>query len=94
MHRLRPKVVAYDTVLMEQDMALHGWLPADLARHAHVSDMTVSRFLNNVHRTERTAAEAGDRLGVFDLAATSDRSSRRRSHDPESVPHRRRSDRV
>jgi hypothetical protein len=63
MQRNRPKAVAYDTQRMERDMAERGWLPTDLARAARTSDMTVGRFLNGVHQTERTAWKLATAMG-------------------------------
>lgn len=53
----------YDVGLMVDDMALRGWLPTDLARKAHVSDMTVSRFLRGESQTAKTAKKLADALG-------------------------------
>lgn len=63
MQRNRPKAVTYDTQRMEQDMAARGWLPTDLARAARLSDMTVGRFLNGVHQSERTGKTLAEALG-------------------------------
>lgn len=53
----------YDTSKMVSDMAAKGWLPTDLAKAAHVSDMTVSRFLKGDTQTERTADKLARALG-------------------------------
>jgi plasmid maintenance system antidote protein VapI len=63
MEHKRASAVAYDTTLLEHDMAERGWLATDLARAAGVSDMTVSRFLSGERRTARTADKLARALG-------------------------------
>lgn len=58
----RPRV-AYDTVLMAEDMAVKGWLGSDLAREAGVSTMAVSRFLRCERQTARMAKRLSRALG-------------------------------
>lgn len=53
----------YDVEKMLDDMALKGWLPADLARHAKVADMTVYRFLARKGQTAKTATKLAAALG-------------------------------
>ncbi len=53
----------FDIVLLAEDIALRGWLPADLARKAEVSHMAVYRFLDGRHQTPRTAKKLADALG-------------------------------
>ena len=55
--------VSYDIGRMQDDMAELGWLPVDLARHAQVSHMTVSRFLRGERQTARTAKKLAGALG-------------------------------
>jgi transcriptional regulator with XRE-family HTH domain len=55
--------VTFDVGLMQEDMALRGWLQSDLAQHAKVSDMTVTRFFRGDHRTNRTAKKLATALG-------------------------------
>jgi transcriptional regulator with XRE-family HTH domain len=58
----RRKQVAYDTVRMRADMARRGWEDKDLAFHAGVSKMTVSRFLRRERQTVKTAARLSEAL--------------------------------
>jgi transcriptional regulator with XRE-family HTH domain len=53
----------YDVAKLRDDMEARGWLPMDLARHADVSHMTVSRFLKGEFQTARTAKKLADALG-------------------------------
>lgn len=53
----------FDVSLMGRDMAAKGWLPADLARAAGVSAMTVSRFLRQERQNARTAKLLAIALG-------------------------------
>lgn len=53
----------YDVALLETDMKAKGWLPVDLARHAKVSHMTVSRFFSGKNQTPRTAKKLAEALG-------------------------------
>jgi hypothetical protein len=53
----------YDVALMQCDMEERGWLPADLARHAETSHVTVHRFFTGKARTARTAKKLADALG-------------------------------
>jgi transcriptional regulator with XRE-family HTH domain len=55
--------VSYDIAKMTRDMTAKGWLPADLAKRARVSKMTVSRFLNGLRSNPRTAAKLARALG-------------------------------
>lgn len=45
------------------DMALKGWNGSALAREAHVSEMTVSRFLTGQAQTAPTASKIAKALG-------------------------------
>ena len=53
----------YDSDRMATDMALRGWLAADLSRVSGVSPMTVSRFLNGQTQTARVAIRLAAALG-------------------------------
>lgn len=57
------RTVRFNVDLLREDMAVKGWLNADLASAAGVSDMTVTRFLRGDHRTNRTAAKLSTALG-------------------------------
>lgn len=63
MQRSRARAIRYDTTRMKRDMAERGWLKTDLARAAHLSDMTVGRFLGGIHQTERTGWKLATALG-------------------------------
>lgn len=54
---------SFDVEKMQDDMALKGWLPIDLAREAGVSDMTVYRFLQRETQTAKTAKKLAEALG-------------------------------
>lgn len=60
MGTIRRKQAAYDTDRISVDMARLGWQAKDLAEHAGVSKMTVSRFLRREIQTIKT----GKRLSV------------------------------
>ena len=53
----------YRVDLMRDDMDLLGWLQADLAKHAGVSNMTVARFFTGTHQTARSAKKIATALG-------------------------------
>ena len=53
----------YDIARLAEDMAARGWLPAELARRAGVSKMTVSRVLRQAAQTAPTMAKLADALG-------------------------------
>lgn len=53
----------YDVERLRADIVLKGWLPMDLARHAQVSHMTVSRFLSGERQTPRMAKKLAEALG-------------------------------
>lgn len=53
----------FNADLMEQDLTERGWLPADLARKAKVSHMSVSRFLSGERQTARMAKKLATALG-------------------------------
>lgn len=48
---------------MAEDMVGRGWLQVDLARHADVSHMTVSRFFSGERQTARVALKLALALG-------------------------------
>lgn len=48
---------------MVADMALRGWNNTELARHAEVSPMTVTRFLRGEAQTAKTAERLARALG-------------------------------
>lgn len=54
---------SYNVDLLAEDIALAGWLPIDLARKAHVADMTVYRFLRGERQTARVAKKLAAALG-------------------------------
>ena len=54
----------WNIVLLEEDLAIRGWSPKDLSRHARVSDMTVYRFLSGQHQTVKTAKRLADAMGL------------------------------
>lgn len=54
---------SYNVDLLRADMARRGWLATHLARHAKVSDMTVSRFLSGSRRTAPVAKKLAKALG-------------------------------
>lgn len=53
----------YDIERLETDMALKGWVGADLSRASGVSAMTVSRFLSGHTQTPRVAMKLAAALG-------------------------------
>lgn len=53
----------YDVERMETDMALKGWVAADLSRASGVSAMTVSRFMAGHTQTPRVAMKLAGALG-------------------------------
>lgn len=55
--------VRYDVERLDEDMAARGWQPIDLARHANVSRMTVSRWRNGDVQTARTTAKLAAAMG-------------------------------
>lgn len=59
----RPAVIKFNHQLMAEDMAEHGWTPAEFARRADVSDMTVYRFLDGTSQTAPTAKKLAEALG-------------------------------
>lgn len=59
-------VVTYNTQLLAEDMAAQGLNKAQLAAEAHVSDMTVTRFLRGDSQTAGTAMKLAMALG-FDV---------------------------
>lgn len=58
----RPRV-AFDVMLLAEDMAAKGWLAKDLAGAARVSERTVSRFLRQEAQTAKMAAKFASVLG-------------------------------
>jgi transcriptional regulator with XRE-family HTH domain len=48
---------------MQDDMALKGWQPTDLAQRADVARSTVSRFLSGESQTSRVAKKLAEALG-------------------------------
>lgn len=60
MHIRKP---TYDVDKLQDDMALKGWLPVDLADAAGVADMTVYRFLRRESQTAKTAKKLAEALG-------------------------------
>lgn len=55
--------VRFNAQLMAEDIAAKGWSPAEFARRAKVSDMTVYRFLDGTSQTAPTAAKLAKKLG-------------------------------
>jgi transcriptional regulator with XRE-family HTH domain len=53
----------YNVALIQDDMALKGWLPSDLARESGLSPMTISRFLSGEARTAPAAKKIAKALG-------------------------------
>lgn len=53
----------FDVALLADDIAERGWLPADLARAAAVSAMTVSRVLAGTRANPRTVEKLARALG-------------------------------
>ena len=53
----------FDIHRLTEDMALKGWMAADLARAAAVSTSAVSLFLNRKHQTPKMAAKLASALG-------------------------------
>jgi transcriptional regulator with XRE-family HTH domain len=53
----------YDIAKMTDDMAAKGWIQQDLADKAHVSHMSVSRFLRGERQTNRMAKRLSQALG-------------------------------
>lgn len=58
-----PQTFRFDVALMQQDMAVKGWQPADLAATAELVPSTLSRFLNGRHQTARIAKRIAKALG-------------------------------
>ena len=61
--RVMQQTARFNTGLLQQDMAKLGWQPADLAEHAEVARSTVSRFIAEIHQTNRTARKLASALG-------------------------------
>lgn len=59
----KPTGPGYDVALIQNDMAVKGWLPVDLARRAGVSHMTVSRFISGERQTARMGKKLATALG-------------------------------
>lgn len=57
------RVVRYNVVLLQRDMAERGWQPTDLAARAGVATSTVTRFLNGEFQTAKTAMKLAHALG-------------------------------
>jgi plasmid maintenance system antidote protein VapI len=57
------RTVRYKVGRLRLDMANRGWMATDLARAAGVSEVTVSRFLNEQTNTAKTAAKLAAALG-------------------------------
>jgi transcriptional regulator with XRE-family HTH domain len=55
--------VRFKVQALQEDMAAKGWLQRDLARAAHVSEMTVTRFFRGEFQTARTAKKLAKALG-------------------------------
>lgn len=56
-------VVQFDTQLMAEDLAAKGWLKAELARRAKVSDASCYRFFQGKQRTATVAKALAKALG-------------------------------
>lgn len=91
---------SYDVALMRADLTARGWLPIDLARKAHVSHMTVGRFLSGERQTARTAKKLADALGrslrrylVSDTPAASTEPANTTDENQLVLPLRRATDR-
>lgn len=54
---------SYNIRLMVQDMAAKGFIQKDLAEHARVSAMVVSRFLSGERQNARAAKKIANALG-------------------------------
>lgn len=57
------RVVEYDVVLMQRDMAAKGWSSVDLAIRIRKNKSTVSRFFSGEVQTSRTAKAIAKGLG-------------------------------
>jgi plasmid maintenance system antidote protein VapI len=55
--------VRFDSALMQRDAALLGWNGSELAKRAHVSQMTVSRFFRGGTIRPGTAAKLARAIG-------------------------------
>lgn len=53
----------FNADLVAADMALRGWMSADLARHAGLSIPTITLFLKNEVQTTKTAHRIAKALG-------------------------------
>lgn len=56
-------VIHFDTQLMAEDLAAKGWLRAELARRAKVSDASCYRFFQGRQRTATVAKKLAKALG-------------------------------
>lgn len=63
MRLLSPQRASYDVARVVDDMAAKGWIAKDLALHAGVSEMTVSRFLRGIRQSPRVAKKLAAALG-------------------------------
>lgn len=55
--------VRYNVALIQEDMAVKGWLPVHLATGSGLSQMTIGRFLSGETQTAPSAKKIADALG-------------------------------